>query len=96
MTIRPKRTPVFVCRKCVARHPKGRKLQAALKHGLKSLPAVRSRMVLTSCFGICPKRAIVAASRATLASASCLLVARQNDVGEAISKLIASTDNAGT
>jgi predicted metal-binding protein len=68
---RPRRpTPVLVCRKCLKRAEAGREIKRALKSELKQRAQLtggkRPRVVMTSCFGICPKHAVVLASDATL------------------------------
>jgi hypothetical protein len=70
--------PVLVCRKCLKRMPDGGKLRRRLKVSLKHHGAGqkkgRARLVLTNCFGICPKHAVVTASAATLARREFLLI----------------------
>ena len=70
--------PVLVCRKCLKRMPDGGKLRRRLKASLKQRSAGqkkgRARLVLTNCFGICPKGAVVAASPSTLARHEFLLI----------------------
>jgi hypothetical protein len=70
--------PVLVCRKCLKRMDDGGKLRKRLKAGLKQRSAgekkKRARLVLTSCFGICPKGAVVTASAATFAHGEFLLI----------------------
>lgn len=43
---------------------------------------------MTSCFGICPKRAVVVASGATLARGECLLLANTSDAEAAAAILL--------
>jgi hypothetical protein len=64
--------PVLVCRKCLKRMAGGGKLRKRLKASLKQRSA--ARLVLTNCFGICPKGAVVAASPATFARDEILLI----------------------
>jgi predicted metal-binding protein len=70
VTVSSRREPVLVCKKCLKRVPDGRDIRRALKSAAKNLevaqPGWRPRLVLTGCFGICPKRAVVVASGATL------------------------------
>lgn len=70
--------PVLVCRKCLKRMPGGGTLRQRLKVGLKQRSAGqkkrRARLVLTNCFGICPKNAVVTASAATFARGELLLI----------------------
>jgi hypothetical protein len=57
---------------------KGGKLRRRLKASLKQRNAGqkkgRARLVLTNCFGICPKDAVVTASAATFARSKLLLI----------------------
>jgi NADH:ubiquinone oxidoreductase subunit E len=70
--------PVLVCRKCMKRMAGGGKLRRRLKASLKHHGACqkkgRARLVLTNCFGICPKDAVVTASAVTLARGELLLI----------------------
>lgn len=70
--------PVLVCRKCLKRMPGGgklrRRLKASLKHRSDGQKKERARLVLTSCFGICPKEAVVTASAVTFARGEFLLI----------------------
>lgn len=70
--------PVLVCRKCLKRIADGGKLKRRLKAGLKEASTGqkkrRARLVLTNCFGICPKKAIVTGSAATFSQGEFLLI----------------------
>ena len=70
--------PVLVCRKCLKRMTNGGKLRRRLKASLKLHSAGqkkgRARIVLTNCFGICPKDAVVTASAVTFARGEFLLI----------------------
>ena len=70
--------PVLVCRKCLGRMEDGGKLKRRLKAGLKQRGAgekkKRARLVLTNCFGICPKNAVVTGSAATFARGQFILI----------------------
>lgn len=85
-------SPVFVCRKCLSRVADGKKLRKALKGELKhrgaKLESKGPRVVLTSCFGICPKRAVVTASAATLQSGRYLLLSDASAAAEAAAQLM--------
>lgn len=85
-----RRTPILVCRKCLKRAPNGCDLKRALKCALKrsSSDESKPRMVMTSCFGICPKRAVVVASGATLARGECVLLATATDAEQAAAMLL--------
>jgi predicted metal-binding protein len=84
--------PVLVCRKCLKRVSNGPALKRALKSELKRRSAARGikhpRMVMTSCLDICPKRAVVAASAATLARGEYLLLADADGSAEAAALLM--------
>ena len=58
--------------------PKGTKLKQRLKACLKQHGAgekkKRARLVLTNCFGICPKNAVVTGSAATFARGEFILI----------------------
>lgn len=75
---------MLVCRKCLKRSDDGKAIKRALKTGLKERAArngeKRAKVVLTSCFGICPKRAVVTATGATLARGEFVLI---NDATDA-------------
>ncbi|MDB5484763.1 MAG: hypothetical protein JWQ51_3076 [Tardiphaga sp.] len=92
VTIRPRRPqPVFVCKKCLTRVPDGAKLRRSLKSELKrraSAQGMKSpRVVPTSCLGICPKRAVVIASAATLHRGAYLLLADRDGIADAVQAL---------
>jgi predicted metal-binding protein len=82
----------LVCRKCLKRVSYGPALKRALKSELKRRSAARGikhpRMVMTSCLDICPKRAVVAASAATLARGEYLLLADVDGSAEAAALLM--------
>lgn len=85
-------SPVLVCKKCLGRIDDGKALRKALKSELKSRSAAQDvkspRVVLTSCLGICPKRAVVAASAATLQGGQYLLLPDANAAAEAAALLM--------
>jgi hypothetical protein len=84
--------PVLVCRKCLGRVANGAKLKRRLKASLKERSAgqkkKRARLVLTNCFGICPKDAVVAGSAATFARGDFILI--QDCSGKSIEKATAA------
>ena len=88
-----RRVPVFICCKCLKRAPDGsdlkRALKAALKHRDPQSP--KPRLVMTSCFGLCPKRAIVAASGATLSRGELLAIGDPATAMEAAAVLLPPT-----
>ena len=72
--------------------PKGAKLKQRLKACLKQHGAgenkKRARLVLTNCFGICPKNAVVTGSAATFARGEFILIQDCSD--EAIEQAAAA------
>lgn len=84
--------PILVCKKCLGRIDDGEKLRKALKSDSKKRSRkqdVKSpRVVMTSCLGICPKRAVVVASAATLQDGRYLLVTSADASSEAVSALM--------
>jgi hypothetical protein len=93
-TARPHRPPpILICRKCLKRAANGRAIKRALKAELKELGRARGvkrpRVVMTGCFGICPKRAVTTASGATLARGEFLLLADGDQATEAAARLMA-------
>jgi predicted metal-binding protein len=79
-TIRPRRPqPILVCKKCLSRVAESGDMKRALKSEVKRRSTAqgtkRPRIVMTGCFGICPKRAVVVASGATLNRGEYLLLA---------------------
>ncbi|WP_041798390.1 (2Fe-2S) ferredoxin domain-containing protein [Rhodopseudomonas palustris] len=91
--LRAKRPPpVLICGKCLSRIKDGKKLKQALKSELKQHAAVhggkRAKLVITGCLGICPKRAVVTASAATLGRGEYVLVEERKEVEEAVTALM--------
>ncbi|MBR0701098.1 (2Fe-2S) ferredoxin domain-containing protein [Bradyrhizobium diazoefficiens] len=91
MVVRPRRAaPVLVCRKCLKRSDDGRDVRRALKSELKtrkhdgSKPA---KLIMTGCFGLCPKKAVVLASGTSLARQEYVLVADGDQVPRALKLL---------
>jgi predicted metal-binding protein len=83
--------PILVCKKCLGRVADGKAITKTLKSELKRCAAQggkRPRVVSTSCLGICPKRAVVVASAATLHKGHYLLLADGKAAAEAIALLI--------
>jgi predicted metal-binding protein len=96
-TLRLRRAePILVCKKCLKRIDGGSKLKRALKSEVKRRgtgPAKRrSRIVMTSCFGICPKRAVVVASGSTLKRGEYLLLPDVDSGAAAVALLVPSDD----
>lgn len=84
--------PILVCKKCLGRIDDGKKLRKALKSDSKGRSRAQDvkapRVVMTSCLGICPKRAVVVASAATLKDGKYLLLSDANASAEAIDVLM--------
>ncbi|MHB0767537.1 hypothetical protein [Bradyrhizobium sp. 5.13L] len=82
--------PIMVCRKCLKRSDEGRDVRRALKSELKASrrdgpkPA---KLIMTGCFGLCPKNAIVLASGASLSRQEYVLVADRDQVPRALALL---------
>ena len=101
VTIAPRRPqPIFVCKKCLGRIDDGKALRRGLKSEAKRLGQARAtkpaRIVLTSCMGICPKRAVVVASAATLQHGRYLLLADADSAANAAAILMPDGDQGGT
>jgi predicted metal-binding protein len=97
ITLRPRRAgPILVCKKCLKRIDGGSKLKRALKTEIKrrgpGQAKRRSRIVLTSCFGICPKRAVVVASGSSLQRGEYLLLPDVDSGAEAVARLVPPED----
>ncbi|UYO48597.1 (2Fe-2S) ferredoxin domain-containing protein [Rhodopseudomonas palustris] len=84
--------PVLICGKCLSKIDGGKKLKQALKAELKRAAAAqggkRPKLVTTGCLGICPKRAVVTASAATLGRGEYVLVEDRKQVEEAVRVLL--------
>ena len=84
--------PIFVCKKCLGRIDDGKKLRKALKSDSKDRSASQDvkppRVVMTSCLGICPKRAVVVASAATLRDGKYPLLSDADASAEAMNALM--------
>ncbi len=95
VTARLRRSVVLVCRKCLKRAPDGsdvkRALKVALKRGGSHDPKRKPRLVTTSCFGLCPKRAIVVGSNATLSRGELLVIGDPAMATEAAAVLLPPT-----
>ena len=91
MIVRPRRAaPVLVCRKCLKRSDEGADVRRALKSLMKaSRPegSKAAKLVMTGCFGLCPKQSIVVASGASLQRQEYVLVADRNQVPRALALL---------
>src|SRR3954467_15993794 len=91
MIVRPRRAaPVLVCRKCLKRSDEGRDVRRALKSKLKASRrdgTKPAKLIVTGCFGLCPKQSIVIASGASLARQEYVLVADRDQVPRALALL---------
>ena len=91
MIVRPRRAaPVLVCRKCLKRSDDGRNVRRALKSELKASRrdgTKPAKLIMTGCFGLCPKKAIVLASGTSLARQEYVLVADGDQVPRALALL---------
>jgi hypothetical protein len=61
-----------------------RALKSELKQRAKASGGKRPRVVMTSCFGICPKRAVVLASATTLQRGEYLLLTDSENIAGAV------------
>jgi len=86
---------VLVCRKCLKRADDGKGVKRGLKAELKGRGAKknqRPRLILTNCFGVCPKRAVVTASAHTLRRGEFLLISDRSSISDAAHALLESAD----
>jgi predicted metal-binding protein len=93
----PRAEPILVCKKCLKRIDGGSRLKRVLKSAVKDRGAVqakrRSRIVMTGCFGICPKHAVVVASGSTLRRGEYLLLPDVDSGTAAVALLVPSDDS---
>ncbi|WP_315773570.1 MULTISPECIES: hypothetical protein [unclassified Bradyrhizobium] len=93
--VRPNRAaPVLVCRKCLKRSDDPKAINKAIKHALTSERERGSgarekpaRVVMTSCFGLCPKRAVVVTGGVRAARGEYVLVSAADDAAGALALL---------
>lgn len=81
---------MFVCRKCLKRSDDAKGIKTAIKHATKRAqrPGVKpSRVVMTACFGLCPKRAVVVTGGTGAARGEYCLVSSANEVDGALALL---------
>jgi predicted metal-binding protein len=93
LTVRPRRAqPVLICKKCLKRSANGPELKRALKSEVKRRSIAqgtrRPRVVQTGCLGICPKRAVVLATGATLDRGEYLLLGNIESIADAATMLM--------
>ncbi|HEY0328682.1 MAG TPA: (2Fe-2S) ferredoxin domain-containing protein [Rhodopseudomonas sp.] len=83
---------MLICSKCLSRSADGKALKRALKSELKQRSQAqgvkRPRVVMTGCLGLCPKRAVVAASAASLQRGEYLLLKETAEAAEAAALLM--------
>ena len=84
---------ILLCGKCLKRHDEGKALRQHLKAVVKEQAAVRPtqrkiRIVKIACVGLCPRRAVVVASAASLSAGEVLLVRDAADITEALPRLL--------
>jgi hypothetical protein len=82
--------PILVCRKCLKRSADGRKIRRKLKRELGSAgngTRKAPRLIPTGCFKLCPERAVVLASGASLAQGKYVLISRHEDTKSALDLL---------
>lgn len=96
MIVRSRRAaPVLVCRKCLKRSDDGAAVRRALKSELKARKQGGSKvpkLIVTGCFGLCPKKAIAVASGASLARQEYVLVEDRDQVPRALALLNGERD----
>jgi predicted metal-binding protein len=89
--VHPRRAPpVFVCRKCLKRSDDAKTIARALKSEAKRHAGDRekpARVIKTSCFGICPKRAVVVTGGAAASRGDYVLISSGTDVPTALETL---------
>ncbi|BAM86993.1 conserved hypothetical protein [Bradyrhizobium oligotrophicum S58] len=93
--VRPRRAaPVLVCRKCLKRSDDPKAFRKAIKHALRpeddrgSGPREKpARIVMTSCFGLCPKRAVVVTGGVRAQRGEYVLVSDTQDIPGALALL---------
>ena len=89
--VRPRRpAPVFVCRKCLKRCDEAKAIKAAIKREAKRMGdagAKPARVIMTSCFGLCPKRAVAVTGGHGAARGHYVLVSAAEDVAGSLALL---------
>jgi hypothetical protein len=82
--------PVLVCQKCLKRSDEGKDVRRALKSELKASRregTKPAKLVMTGCFGLCPKKSVVVASGASLKRQEYVLVTDRDQVPRALALL---------
>jgi hypothetical protein len=80
--------PILICKKCLKRSSHGAKIRRQLRRATTVGAHHKApRLVLTGCFKICPKRAVVLASGTTLAQGEYVLISRPEHAEAALELL---------
>jgi hypothetical protein len=91
IVVHPRReAPVFVCRKCLKRSRDAKEIKRALKSEMKRRAGGRlkpARVIQTSCFGICPKRAVVVIGGIAAGKGDYALVSSASEATAAVERL---------
>ncbi|MGJ5175916.1 hypothetical protein ACQR16_17330 [Bradyrhizobium oligotrophicum] len=89
--VSPRRpAPVFVCRKCLGRSDDPKGIKKAIKKATTHAAPSRgkpARVIMTSCFGLCPKRAVVVTGGPGAARGDYVLIADAAEVDAALTLL---------
>ena len=84
---------ILLCGKCLKRRNDGKALRQELKAAAKDYVATRSprgkvKIVKIACVDLCPRRAIVLASAATLSAGEVVLLRDVADIAEVLPRLL--------
>ncbi len=87
---------VLVCRSCEKRSKGPKKISARdvakqLARACRDAKVPRARVVLTSCMGVCPKKAFTVAAAAPSGRITTIAFRRGDDAGDAVAVLFASS-----
>jgi predicted metal-binding protein len=93
---------VFVCRKCLKRSDDAKQIKQAIKTTLKAnigrstrTDLKPARVIATSCFGLCPKNAIVITGGACAGTGDYVLISSADQVPAALARLQNDTTWSG-
>ena len=103
VVVRPRRQPaVFVCRKCLKRSDAGKDIKRAIKTALKAnigrsarTDLKPARVIATSCFGLCPRNAVVMTGGAYASTGDYVLISSADQVPAALERLQDDTTGSG-
>ena len=91
VVLHPRREPpVLVCGKCLKRSDDAKGIGRALKSEMKRRASgglKPARLIKTSCFGICPKRAVVTTGGAAAGNGDYVLISSEVEAAEALDRL---------